>query len=295
MAMSYTSLIADKNTSGSIKRWINWAVVDVEAVVEEAQALIYQIMRVREMRDETDLPMLEGDAEVALPSNFLDPIYLYAVDALGNKFRVDHHTEEENSRRRVTQSISETVTITIASPAVVSLAAHGLKEGDPVRFETTGTLPTGITTGTIYYVISAGLAADSFRISATRGGTAVNTSVSQAGVHTLKATTLVEDVPDSWAIVGEKIKFSRKWAFPVTIKLIFFKKPDLLSESNTTNFLTNRYPHILRTACLAAAWDFKGDEAESERQKGKLGELILNAAGMDELAFRGVDLPRNRE
>src|SRR3990167_7597985 len=87
--------------------------------------------------------------------------------------------------------IASTVTITIASPAVISLTAHGLSAtsstdttvGNTVYFSTSGALPTGITAGTAYFVISAGLTADAFRISTTRGGTAVNTSGSQAGTH----------------------------------------------------------------------------------------------------------------
>lgn len=78
-----------------------------------------------------------------------------------------------------------TVTMTIASPAVASLTAHGLAANDVISFTTTGALPTGVTAGTPYYVISAGLTADAFEFSATLGGAAVNTSGSQSGTHTL--------------------------------------------------------------------------------------------------------------
>ena len=81
---------------------------------------------------------------------------------------------------------SDTVTMTIASPAVVTLTNHDLVAGQAIRFRTTGALPTGVTAGTIYYVISAGLAANTFRFSATSGGSAVNTSGSQSGTHTLE-------------------------------------------------------------------------------------------------------------
>lgn len=81
-----------------------------------------------------------------------------------------------------------TATITIASPAVVTLTAHGLVAGDPIYFTTTGALPTGVTANTRYYVISAGLAANTFEFSATLGGAAVNTSGSQSGTHTLRRT-----------------------------------------------------------------------------------------------------------
>jgi hypothetical protein len=45
-----------------------------------------------------------------------------------------------------------TVTMTIASPCVVTWTGHGLVEGAPVIFTTSGALPTGITAGTTYYV-----------------------------------------------------------------------------------------------------------------------------------------------
>jgi hypothetical protein len=75
------------------------------------------------------------------------------------------------------------VTVTIASPGVFTLVAHGYVAGQPVVFSTTGALPTGLTAGTTYYVISAGLTTDNFEVSTTVGGSAVNTSGSQSGSH----------------------------------------------------------------------------------------------------------------
>ncbi len=80
------------------------------------------------------------------------------------------------------------VTVTIATPAVVSFVGHGLSIGDKVFFTTTGSLPTGISDNFTYWVISSGFGADSFQISDTQGGSAVNSSGSQSGVHTLFRT-----------------------------------------------------------------------------------------------------------
>lgn len=80
-----------------------------------------------------------------------------------------------------------TVTISIATPAVVSWTAHGLSVNSPVVFDTTGALPTGITAGTIYYVVTTGFGVNAFEISTTLGGSAVNTTGSQSG--TQKAQT----------------------------------------------------------------------------------------------------------
>lgn len=79
------------------------------------------------------------------------------------------------------------VSISNASPAVITWEGHGLPAATPVKFNTTGTLPSGITVGNTYYVLPTGLTADSFRISATPGGTAINTSSAGSGTHTAEA------------------------------------------------------------------------------------------------------------
>ncbi|MGH6936875.1 MAG: phage tail protein [Methylocella sp.] len=80
---------------------------------------------------------------------------------------------------------SSPVTISIASPAAVTWTANGLQNGQAIIFSTTGTLPAGLTAGTVYYVVSA--AVDTFMVAATPGGAAINTSGSQSGEQTCTA------------------------------------------------------------------------------------------------------------
>jgi hypothetical protein len=80
-----------------------------------------------------------------------------------------------------------TATITIASPAVVSLATHGFAANTAIRFQSTGALPTGLTIGPTYYVSATGLAAGTFQVSLTPGGASINTTGSQSGVHVVFA------------------------------------------------------------------------------------------------------------
>lgn len=81
---------------------------------------------------------------------------------------------------------SGVATITIASPGVVTVAnGHGLSVNSPVVFSTTGALPTGITAGTTYYIIAAGFSPTAFQIATTPGGTAIVTTGTQNGVHTV--------------------------------------------------------------------------------------------------------------
>lgn len=79
---------------------------------------------------------------------------------------------------------NRTVTITQASPAVINWTNHGLIVNSKVAFTTTGTLPAPFTTTGSYYVISDGLSANSFQLSTTRGGAAINTTTAGSGTHT---------------------------------------------------------------------------------------------------------------
>lgn len=76
-------------------------------------------------------------------------------------------------------------TISIASPGVLSLTAHGLPAGQRVKLTTDGALPTGFTAGTSYYVVSP--TTDTLQLAATVGGTPINTSGTQSGTHYLSA------------------------------------------------------------------------------------------------------------
>ena len=80
-----------------------------------------------------------------------------------------------------------TVTITIASPGVVTWNSHNLVNGDIVVFTSSGSLPTGITSGSQYFVVNA--ATNTFQIALNRGGTAINTTGSQSGIHTGRCFT----------------------------------------------------------------------------------------------------------
>lgn len=77
-----------------------------------------------------------------------------------------------------------TFTVTIASPGVFTAPADYLPvNGQQMTLTTTGALPTGLTAGTVsYFVVNA--SANTWQLSLTSGGAAINTSVSQSGVHT---------------------------------------------------------------------------------------------------------------
>ena len=83
-----------------------------------------------------------------------------------------------------------TCTITIASPAVVTLNGHGFVTGDSLYLTTTGSLPTGLTASTVrYYAIK--IDANTFNLATSLAnalaGTKINTSGSQSGTQSCYA------------------------------------------------------------------------------------------------------------
>jgi hypothetical protein len=78
-------------------------------------------------------------------------------------------------------------TVTIASPAVLSSSVT-LVNGMELVFDTTGALPTGLNVGQIYYVINA--SGGTCNLSATSGGSAITTTGTQSGVHTISPRAL---------------------------------------------------------------------------------------------------------
>jgi len=94
-------------------------------------------------------------------------------------------------RRYSLTTISDTFTVTIASPGVFTLTAHSFSVGSVVYFATSSALPTGLTAGQAYYVIEEGLTADAFEVSTRPFGSAVNTSGTQSGTHTVSTATYI--------------------------------------------------------------------------------------------------------
>jgi hypothetical protein len=82
---------------------------------------------------------------------------------------------------------NQTATLTSGS-SNIGVTAHGFVAGDLVSFSTTGSMTT-IVVNTTYYVISTGLTADNFQVSATLGGAAL-VSGANSGVHTVYSGNL---------------------------------------------------------------------------------------------------------
>lgn len=128
----------------------------------------------------------------------------------------------------VADAASASFAVTIASPAVITLNNHGLQVGAPFVPSTTGALPTGMTAGTTYFVKSVTDANTIGSFALTQGGTAINTTGTQSGAHSMTSSPVLPTNYTLFRRVGSMLtdgsahwtKFSQKgdeflWDVPV--------------------------------------------------------------------------------
>jgi hypothetical protein len=108
--------------------------------------------------------------------------------------------------------IDAPITITQASPAIINYPAHGLVANQRLRFATTGSLPTGglSTSGTFF--VKTVLNVDSFTVSGTAGGTAINATSAGSGSHKVAARYATRRVLTTFVDGGDvKIRGGLTW------------------------------------------------------------------------------------
>jgi hypothetical protein len=203
--MDYTTLVATKDTVGSLKYWVNHEFVPADEILKDAQAEIYSRLRTREMRVSTPLSITIGMSEIALPADFLDPL------SLKDQYKSD---------------------IRLLSPDALE---------DQRVLDASG--------------------------------------------------NLIQSLISDYAIFDEKFKFDTASSLATTFSLIYYARPVDLSGSNTTNFLTKRYTHLLRACLLKHAYAFRKAWDESERYARELEQQFQKIEVNDDLSARGMNDP----
>jgi hypothetical protein len=132
-----------------------------------------------------NLPLAIGD--ISGPGHWLE---VTLDTTLGKGVLLNPATGISGSSGRLLNTIyysvvAQNITLSIASPCVVTYASTDKLPlpNAPIVFSTTGALPTGLVAGTTYYVKSP--SSTTSQISATPGGTAINTTGSQSGTQSV--------------------------------------------------------------------------------------------------------------
>lgn len=290
--MSFTSLVAPKGTAGSVANWVSYTKLDIETIVDEAQALIFSMLRVREMQTELPFHVDVNGSQFALPSSFLDPIGDLLSTNTGQKF--SHLIESQVMRRRAYEQRSGALGTdalgTVANSGVINvhLPAHDLTIGSD--FTIAGATDVGGLAMNNTYKVVVITDADNIRLFAANLDLATSGAVGGGGAAmTYIANKLIAGSPSAWAIIGSLLIFDGAFDTATQFRLPYYALPRRLSSITPTNFLTNRYPVLMRKACQASAADFMKDDVEYEKCVKGLAALIQSIAAESDLSYRGAE------
>jgi hypothetical protein len=122
---------------------------------------------------------------------------VYGMRANGSAVRVLNNIEGFNEVREFPAMPDGNVTVgtftanastevcTVGSTALSTSIYPLLSNGDRIRLTSTGTLPAGLSLATDYYAINVNAAADTFQISTSPSGSAINITDTGSGTHTV--------------------------------------------------------------------------------------------------------------
>ncbi len=208
--MDFSTLVADRDTNGSLKNWVNYSRIDSEGILTEAQAWIFSKLRVPEMVATASVSILSGASTAALPTGYRDPLQFSIPGWIGRLRLKD----------------------------VEWFRTH-------LAFDESAVLPTGL--------------------------------------------------PTYWCRIGDLIQTNTLADQAYTASLTYFQTPTALSVSNETNWLTEKYPTLLRRACLMFSYEFRKEMDMFDREEQRALSAIAEIRVEGDEQMRGIELDFNWE
>ena len=203
MAINWTTLTAAKAITGSLANWCNRSDLATTNILLEAEAWIYQRLRVREM--------------------MMDEAFTFAIST--------------------------------SSTALSSLTGTFL---DPIQF-----VPYEWGVPLPFYDEA------SYRPSRNSAG------------------TIASGLPSYWAIIGSTAHVDVLCSAAFAGRMMYYAQPAALSVSNETNFLTTRYPTLLRHALMGKAYEHMKDPPRAQEYLQYAEMNIAEAMRTNDMFRRG--------
>lgn len=97
--------------------------------------------------------------------------------------------------------------------------------------------------------------------------------------------------PAYFGVSDEQFNFDVKTTTAWRLRLAFYQRLDPLAAGNPVNFLTEKYSHVLRMACLATAARFSKDDEVFVREQQLCYAEIERINAMDEMTRAGMSYP----
>lgn len=141
---------------------------------------------------------IEGNSVVLLPEinnsvtgSLVFYVYLRPNQLVQNERAATLQTITETSSTTKKNFLANGTFVQISPTNTITINSHGFSNGNKLTFNSTGTLPAGITSYALYYVVNK--TTNDFQISETIGGTAITISDVGTGIHTVTRTKTLTD------------------------------------------------------------------------------------------------------
>ena len=112
--------------------------------------------------------------------------------------------------------------------------------------------------------------------------------------YDLNDNIIQADSPMFYSMTGSTFEFDYAPTADITLKLAGYFSPALLGDGTggtvTTNFLTSKYPHMLRAAILMFVADFLNDEAKYNRYQTRYAALEAQAMQSSDMEMLGMQV-----
>lgn len=105
-----------------------------------------------------------------------------------------------------------------------------------------------------------------------------------------EAGDLTEGTPTRWTIADDAVQFDTMADEEFDYTLYYWQALPPLSVSNPTNFLTTRYPTLLRRVCMMFAYEFLKDWTAFDKQAVLAERALRDVLVSDDMRRRGQEL-----
>ena len=158
---------------------------------------------------------LSGIVQLTLSFQAWSPFVSYADGDLVSSGSVNYQSQED-------ENVGSPITCTFTNSSASISATNSFVANQQVAFfpqpvaasATPGSLPSNLTAGTVYFVLSSGLSSSAFEVSATSGGSAI--TMSGAGSGTLKVALAPASMPAAWSATSAAVAINNGNGFQQT-------------------------------------------------------------------------------
>lgn len=108
-----------------------------------------------------------------------------------------------------------------------------------------------------------------------------------------ESATLPSGMPSFWTDYDDQIQFNTVADIDYTAVLTYYKTLLALSPGNPTNFITRKYPTLMRRCCLMFAAEYRKEKDTYDAEEMRVLAQIEEIKVENDLEMRGMELDYN--